>query len=158
MQEPRLKESALLMEKSVLGEKAPGADTGGMKMIYSKLNELKEETLKEMKDDLGYMTELRSSCVKSIGKASGMITFASSVQKQNDAQIMLDASAIVQNKADFDTSVGFSSRVQPELMELIRERAESIVVSTERLDERQKGLDVLTQVLAKDFMMQVQPC
>jgi hypothetical protein len=158
MKNPELRESVLAMTQMVQDESAPapapapgGApkddenNSGGMKLVYKKLDELRHKTTKEGEEDDKQMRLERDDCAKTQAEASSMIEAASSTTAKNSAQAKQDQMDINKIRVEVASLVEQSAEVYQEFLTIEPDRETIIAETAERCDERAKGLDVITK-------------
>jgi len=153
MKEPRLKESAIMMEQMSMDaldakkKRSYASDQGGMRLVYKRIADLEAKTKQEGKDDHKFIMTTRKECLKTFKSTSRMITTATATQSDNDTLIKGDAIQINKNRADWQLSVEASEKVHHEYLEVMKDRQVQMEETAERVDERSKALDVLTKAI-----------
>lgn len=120
-------------------------NSGGMKLVYKKLDELRDKTTKEGEEDEKQMVLERENCAKTQADASSMIEAASATTSKNSAQAKQDQLGVNKIRIDVAALVEQSAEVYKEFLTIHPERDTIIAETQERCDERAKGLDVITK-------------
>lgn len=139
-QNPELKESAETVMMSA--EEETG---GGMALLYKKLQEVIDETNEEAGSDLIEMTRTRGQCARNLADANKAITVATETQSQNDMTIKAHAIGIGQNSDHFTASKQTVLSIHKEFLQIPIDRQALREPALARIDERNKGLDVMKQ-------------
>jgi len=137
-----LRESALMMEQmSVQALKT----RKGLDLIFRKLDELIEKTNAEEKADREENTDNSGTCEANLVKASTIISDASSKEEKNNIQMQEDHRSIMESKREWEASRIAEDKVQRENVVVMTEREDYKDASRDRIDERNKAIDVMVQ-------------
>jgi hypothetical protein len=137
-----LKESAMMMEQS--SSKALKSRRG-LKLIFTKLDELIKKTKDEAKLEKAQIETGRAECQKNLKAAGNLITDASAKVSSNNIQGKGDHQAIMSAKTEWAASRDAESKVQTEVVDMLEEREDEIAAAKQRIDERNKAIDVMVK-------------
>eukprot|EP00656_Telonema_subtile_P052181 TRINITY_DN71_c0_g1_i6.p1 TRINITY_DN71_c0_g1~~TRINITY_DN71_c0_g1_i6.p1 ORF type:complete len:1120 (-),score=342.42 TRINITY_DN71_c0_g1_i6:77-3436(-) len=124
-----------------------GRDTGGMKLIYKKLDALRAKTINEGEEDVKNKANDDQNCANTQAAASRMIEAASKKTADNNVQMRTDGTEINSLRANLEALSGATGDVHKEFLGIAPERQVLIAQAMERIDERSKALGVLQKAI-----------